>query len=150
MFALIAIVLLAGFCQAGYEIEWKQQGSGPVPRRGQRVSVHCIGYGKNGDLKVSFWSTRKEGGGTGEPFEFQVGLGNVIKVRLSGVLHDELVTTFCSPQAWDEAVIQMPVGSRAVVHASADFAYGASGFPAWGIQPNSPLDFDIEVLSIKD
>lgn len=30
-----------------------------------------------------------------------------------------------------------------------DYAYGASGFTAWGIQPNSPLVFEIEVLSIQ-
>ena len=27
--------------------------------------------------------------------------------------------------------------------------YGAGGFPAWGIMPNSTLIFEIEVLSIK-
>jgi hypothetical protein len=28
-------------------------------------------------------------------------------------------------------------------------SYGAGGFPAWGIMPNSTLIFEIEVLSIK-
>jgi peptidylprolyl isomerase len=28
-----------------------------------------------------------------------------------------------------------------------DYAYGAGGFPAWGIQPDSVLVFEIEVLS---
>lgn len=27
-----------------------------------------------------------------------------------------------------------------------DYAYGSGGFPAWGIQPNSVLVFEIEVL----
>lgn len=30
-----------------------------------------------------------------------------------------------------------------------DYAYGADGFPAWGIQPNSTLAFEIEVLSAQ-
>lgn len=33
--------------------------------------------------------------------------------------------------------------------ATPDYAYGAGGFAAWGIMPNSPLNFEIEVLSIK-
>jgi peptidylprolyl isomerase len=28
-------------------------------------------------------------------------------------------------------------------------SYGAGGFPAWGIMPNSTLIFEIEVLSMK-
>ena len=28
-------------------------------------------------------------------------------------------------------------------------SYGAGGFPAWGIMPNSTLIFEIEVLSAK-
>lgn len=31
---------------------------------------------------------------------------------------------------------------------SPDYAYGPSGFPAWGINPNSCLVFEIEVLSV--
>jgi peptidylprolyl isomerase len=31
---------------------------------------------------------------------------------------------------------------------SPDYAYGASGFPAWGIHPNSVLVFEVEVISI--
>lgn len=32
---------------------------------------------------------------------------------------------------------------------SPDYAYGANGFGAWGIQPNSALVFEIEVLSAE-
>lgn len=35
-----------------------------------------------------------------------------------------------------------------ITQATADFAYGAGGFPAWGIMPDSPLNFEIEVLSV--
>lgn len=32
---------------------------------------------------------------------------------------------------------------------SPDYAYGSGGFPAWGIQPNSVLVFEIEVLGAE-
>ncbi|KMT00894.1 hypothetical protein BVRB_9g221660 [Beta vulgaris subsp. vulgaris] len=43
----------------------------------------------------------------------------------------------------------MQVGEVALLTCSADYAYGAGGFPAWGIQPNSTLVFEIEVLSVQ-
>lgn len=43
----------------------------------------------------------------------------------------------------------MSLGEKALIKATPDYAYGAGGFPAWGIMPNSPLNFDIEVLSIQ-
>ena len=39
--------------------------------------------------------------------------------------------------------------AHANAQATADYAYGAGGFAAWGIMPNSPLNFEIEVLSAK-
>lgn len=53
-------------------------GNGVLPRRGQTVTVHCTGYGKDRDLSKKFWSTKDPGQ---EPFSFAVGLGQVIKVR---------------------------------------------------------------------
>jgi len=102
-------------------------GSGPLPRQGQSVTVHCTGYGKNSDLGVKFWSTKDPGQ---EPFTFQVGLGKVIR-------------------GWDEGVIGMNLGEVARIRCSPDYAYGRDGFPAWGIMPNSELVFEIEVLSCK-
>ncbi|WRX27585.1 FKBP-type peptidyl-prolyl cis-trans isomerase domain - like 10 [Theobroma cacao] len=49
---------------------------------------------------------------------------------------------------WDEGVMGMQVGEVARLRCSPDYAYGAGGFPAWGIQPNSVLDFEIEVLTL--
>lgn len=40
----------------------------------------------------------------------------------------------------------MSIGEHSKIVASPDYAYGASGFPAWGIMPNSELAFEIEVL----
>ncbi|KAG5188179.1 FK506-binding protein 12 [Tribonema minus] len=111
----------------GFEKEVLKAGNGPKPARGQSVTVHCTGFGKNQDLNSKFWSTKDPGQ---QPFTFNIGLGSVIK-------------------AWDEGVMGMSVGERAMITASPDYAYGAGGFPAWGIMPNSVLKFDIEVLSIN-
>jgi len=65
-----------------------------------------------------------------QPFSFNIGLGSVIK-------------------GWDEGVMTMQVGEVARIQGTLDYAYGASGFPAWGIQSNLVLVFEIEVLSAQ-
>lgn len=101
-----------------------RRGNGQTPRPGQNVTVNCTGYGKNGDLDQKFWSTKDPGQ---QPFTFKVGMGQVIR-------------------GWDESVIDMSLGEVAKVHCTPDYAYGAGGFPGWGIMPNSELIFEIEVL----
>ncbi|KAH6813471.1 FK506-binding protein 12 [Perilla frutescens var. frutescens] len=111
----------------GFEKEVLRNGNGPKPAAGQKVTVHCTGFGKNGDLNLKFWSTKDPGQ---QPFSFEIGKGKVIK-------------------GWDEGVLGMQLGEVAKLRCTPDYAYGASGFPAWGIQPNSVLVFEIEVLSIE-
>ena len=65
----------------------------------------------------------------GKPFEFKLGMGQVIR-------------------GWDEGVAQMSVGQRANLTCSPDYAYGDRG--AGGvIPPNATLIFDVELLSFK-
>ncbi|CAN6233353.1 unnamed protein product, partial [Urochloa humidicola] len=111
----------------GFEKEILKAGTGPKPTKGQKVTVHCTGYGKDRDLSKKFWSTKDPGQ---QPFSFNIGLGSVIK-------------------GWDEGVMTMQVGEVARIQCTPDYAYGAGGFPAWGIQPNSVLVFEIEVLSAQ-
>ncbi len=110
----------------GFQKTILKVGDGQRPEVGKNVTVHCTGYGKNGDLNVKFWSTKDPGQ---QPFSFNIGLGQVIK-------------------GWDEGVMTMVVGEVAKIHCSPDYAYGSGGFPAWGIMPNSELIFEIEVLSV--
>eukprot|EP00471_Norrisiella_sphaerica_P006558 CAMPEP_0184492560 /NCGR_PEP_ID=MMETSP0113_2-20130426/23636_1 /TAXON_ID=91329 /ORGANISM="Norrisiella sphaerica, Strain BC52" /LENGTH=232 /DNA_ID=CAMNT_0026877429 /DNA_START=46 /DNA_END=744 /DNA_ORIENTATION=+ len=109
--------------------EWSKEivteGKGPSPKKGDVVTVHCTGYGKNNDLSQKFWSTKDPGQ---KPFSFTIGMGQVIP-------------------AWDIGVMTMKIGERSKVTASPSYAYGSKGFPAWGIMPNSTLLFDIELLS---
>lgn len=67
----------------GFEKEVLREGSGPNPTAGRNVTVHCTGYGKNGDLSVAFWSTKDPGQ---QPFTFRIGLGQVIKGWDEGVM----------------------------------------------------------------
>ena len=116
-----------------YLLEWiyRAPRGSQKPKRGDYVTVHCTGYGKNRDLTQVFWTTRKEHGAPkDEPFRFQIGKKRVIK-------------------AWDIALLRMAVGSRALLFCSPYYAYGAPGIEIKGIMPNSPLLFDIEILKIE-
>jgi len=104
-----------------------KEGNGQTPTKGQEVTVHCTGMGKNRDLSQKFWSTKDPGQ---DVFKFKVGLGQVIK-------------------GWDEGVMTMSKGETSKLTCTPDYAYGAGGFPAWGIQPNSTLLFEIELLDFK-
>ena len=52
-------------------------------------------------------------------------------------------------KAWDEGVLSMQLGEKSRITCTPDYGYGAGGFPAWGIMPNSTLLFEIEVLKIS-
>ncbi|OQS07157.1 peptidyl-prolyl cis-trans isomerase FKBP12-like [Thraustotheca clavata] len=137
--AITLVVLTYAICVAYiYHIETRvnpmgvtkeiiKEGNGPTPTKGATVTVHCTGYGKDRDLSKKFWSTKDPGQ---QPFQFQVGLGSVIR-------------------GWDEGVMNMALGEVARLTCSPDYAYGSRGFAAWGIQPDSVLVFEIEVLQIQ-
>ena len=110
----------------GVTKEITSEGSGPKPHTGQLVDVHCTGYLDTHPPK-KFWSTHD----SGKPFSFNAGVGKVIR-------------------GWDEGILTMKVGESARFKLSADYAYGAYGFPSWGIPPNQPLIFDIELLKVDE
>ena len=97
-------------------------GTGEQAVAGKTVSVHYTG--KLLDGKV-FDSSRKRG----EPIEFQLGTGRVIK-------------------GWDEGIAMMRVGGKAQLVVPPNLAYGASG--AGGvIPPNATLIFDVELVAVN-
>ena len=81
----------------------------------------------DGSLTPSGWSTRKEGGGNGQPFSFTPGQGLI--------------------QGWTDGVLQMREGERARIHVPSAKGYGGAAQGqkggAWYIPANSDLLFDI-------
>ena len=52
-------------------------------------------------------------------------------------------------KGWDEGVMKMSLGEKAVLHITSDYGYGTQG--AGGvIPPNADLDFEVELLQIGD
>ncbi|MBD0268625.1 MAG: FKBP-type peptidyl-prolyl cis-trans isomerase [Cyanobacteria bacterium Co-bin8] len=97
------------------------EGTGAMPQTGQRVTVHYTGTLENG---TTFDSSRDRG----RPFQFNIGVGQVIK-------------------GWDEGVGTMRVGGQRKLVVPPELGYGARG--AGGvIPPNSTLIFDVELLSL--
>jgi peptidylprolyl isomerase len=96
-------------------------GTGPSPRPGQTAVVHYTGTLTDG---TKFDSSRDKG----QPYEFQLGRGVVIK-------------------GWDEGVATMKVGGRRRLVVPPALGYGATPRP--GIPPNSTLVFDVELLDVK-
>ena len=107
----------------GVEIQITKEGDGSnFPKKGQTVVVHYTGTLTNGKKFDSSRDRKK-------PFEFKIGVGQVIK-------------------GWDEGVMKMSIGQQAILTCSPDYAYGDKG-AAGVIPPNATLKFDVELIGIK-
>lgn len=93
------------------------------PKRGDTCVMHYTGELLESGAK--FDSSRDRG----QPFEFTIGVGQVI-------------------QGWDEGVSNMSKGQRAVLKIPSQKGYGEKG-AGDAIPPNADLKFDVELIDIK-
>lgn len=96
------------------------EGTGSLPVKGAKVSVHYVGTLEDG---TKFDSSRDRG----EYFEFTLGRGQVIK-------------------GWDKGVATMRIGEKAILKCSSDYGYGAAGSPP-KIPANATLLFEVELFA---
>ena len=92
------------------------------PKKGQKCVMHYEGTLTDGTM---FDSSKKRG----KPFEFIIGVGQVIR-------------------GWDEGVATMTIGEKAKLLIDPDCGYGSKG-AGKVIPPNSKLIFTVELLTIK-
>ena len=97
-------------------------GDGAVAASGKQVSVHYTGRLIDG---TKFDSSLDRG----QPFDFQLGSGQVIK-------------------GWDEGIPGMLVGGKRKLTIPAEMAYGDRGFGSI-IPPGSTLIFEVELLAVR-
>ena len=96
-----------------------QAGEGPKPQAGTRIRAHYTGKFLSGRVFDS--SVQR-----GEPFEFEVGMGRVIK-------------------GWDEALQDMRKGEKRILVIPGHLGYGERGYPPV-IPPHATLVFDVELV----
>jgi len=116
--------LVQGFMKTPSGLYYKvtQKGSGLKPTKGQTILAHYEGRLLDGTVFDSSYARK-------QPFEFQVGIGNVIP-------------------GWDEALIDMKTGEKRTLVIPPKLAYGSQG-AGTVIPPNAWLVFDVQLVALK-
>ena len=96
-------------------------GQGATPTPGQLVKAHYTGWLTNG---AKFDSSRDRG----EPIEFPIGQGRVIK-------------------GWDEGLMSMKVGGKRMLIIPAALGYKDRGSSGGEVPPGATMIFEVELVS---
>jgi FKBP-type peptidyl-prolyl cis-trans isomerase FkpA len=104
-------------------------GDGAEATAGKMVSVHYTGWLYDESVPNHHGTRFDSSRDRGQPFEFALGQGQVIK-------------------GWDQGVAGMKIGGQRTLVIPASLGYGAHG--AGGvIPPNAALIFDVELLGVR-
>lgn len=113
--------------ESGLQYRDIKEGTGEKPKKGQICVMHYTGWlWENGAKGKKFDSSVDRG----EPFDFPIGTGRVIK-------------------GWDEGVLSMKVGGKRELLIPPNLGYGSHGAGRI-IPPNATLLFEVELLKIQD
>ncbi|KAI9741515.1 MAG: FK506 binding protein proline rotamase rapamycin-binding protein [Claussenomyces sp. TS43310] len=105
-----------------------REGSGIVPKPGDRVTIEYTGFLKDTSKPDNKGQQFDSSVGRGD-FECKIGVGQVIK-------------------GWDEGVTTMKQGEKATLDITYDYAYGERGF-AGAIPPRADLIFDVDLKKVN-
>jgi len=122
---LLLLIAMGTREENSMELESKilKEGTGDQEaKQGDFVKVHYTGTLEDG---TKFDSSVDRG----EPFEFTLGVGQVI-------------------QGWDQGVVGMKIGEKRKLTIPPNLGYGASGAGS-AIPPNATLIFEVELLEIN-
>jgi peptidylprolyl isomerase len=112
---------------SGLQYEDIKVGTGAEPKTGQTCVMHYTGWLWENDAKGKKFDSSVD---RGQPFEFVLGMGHVIK-------------------GWDEGVSTMKVGGKRMLLIPPQLGYGARGAGGGLIPPNATLLFEVELLGVK-
>lgn len=108
--------------ESGLKYVVQEEGNGSQPEEGDNISVHYAGFLEDGSLFDSSYLRS-------QPFNFQVGMGQVIP-------------------GWDEGLLDMSVGEKRTLIIPSNLAYGENG-AGGSIPPNATLIFDVELIEVQ-
>ncbi len=114
--------------QNNFKIEILKEGSGVEIKNNDKAIMHYTGVLENGQ-KFDSSLDRIAPDGSAIPFEFTLGIGQVIK-------------------GWDIGVLGMKVGEKRKLTIPYELAYGEAGIPGV-IPPKSTLIFEVELLKVN-
>lgn len=112
-----------------YEILEKGDETSPTPSKGSNVVVHYTGWLADAQGNPRMDKKFDSSVDRGQPFQFKIGVGMVIK-------------------GWDEGVASMHKGEKRRLFIPATLGYGAFGAGSV-IPPNANLIFDVELLNFN-
>jgi FKBP-type peptidyl-prolyl cis-trans isomerase FkpA len=105
-------------------------GSGAVAEPGAVAVVHYTGWLYDPTAENRRGSKFDSSVDRGQPFEFPLGAGRVIR-------------------GWDEGVAGMRVGGKRLLFIPSEYGYGERGAAGGAIPPNAALYFEVELLDVR-